>query len=183
MHKKSMPQPKKFTMRLPKFCLKKRTRMCEFKTFWTKAVLQEARFTHITKRKRNCSNPYVRPYSDTSFPTRLQRKKPRFFKILHIRLQALYHAHFYHLHDEKTLVHAILLSQSKDTFLNYLRGELAEFATACVENNFVTGKNLPKSLKVNSVIENFVLLVEYWNSTAFTDTPERLTEYFLIMNE
>lgn len=90
---------------------------------------------------------------------------------------------FYHLHDEKTLVHAILLSQSKDTFLNYLRGELAEFATACVENNFVTGKNLPKSLKVNSIIENFVLLVEYWDETAFTDTPEHLTEYFLIMNE
>ena len=90
---------------------------------------------------------------------------------------------FYHLHDEKTLVHAILLSQSKDTFLNFLRGELAEFATACVENNFVTGKNLPKSLKVNSIIENFVLLVEYWNETSFADTPERLTEYFLIMNE
>lgn len=90
---------------------------------------------------------------------------------------------FYHLHDEKTLVHAILLSQSKDTFLNFLRGELAEFATACVENNFVTGKNLPKSLKVNSIIENFVLLVEYWDETSFADTPERLTEYFLIMNE
>lgn len=90
---------------------------------------------------------------------------------------------FYHLHDEKTLVHAILLSQSKDIFLNFLRGELREFATACVENNFVTGKNLPKSLKVNSIIENFVLLVEYWDETAFTDTPERLTEYFLIMNE
>ena len=90
---------------------------------------------------------------------------------------------FYHLHDEKTLVHAILLSQSKDIFLNYLRGELAEFATACVENNFVTGKNLPKSLKVNSIIENFVLLVEYWNETSFADTPERLTDYFLIMNE
>lgn len=90
---------------------------------------------------------------------------------------------FYHLHDEKALVHAILLSQSKDTFLNYLRGELAEFATACVENNFVIGKDLPKSLKINSIIENFVLLVEYWDSTAFADTPERLTDYFLIMNE
>lgn len=90
---------------------------------------------------------------------------------------------FYHLHDEKTLVHAILLSQSKDIFLNYLRGELAEFATACVENNFVTGKTLPKSLKVNSIIENFVLLVEYWDETSFADTPERLTDYFLIMNE
>ena len=89
---------------------------------------------------------------------------------------------FYHLHDEKTLVHAILLSQSKDVFLTYLRGELKEFATACVENNFVNGKDLPKSLKVNSVIENFILLVEYWDSTAFADTPEKLTEYFIVMN-
>lgn len=89
---------------------------------------------------------------------------------------------FYHLHDEKTLVHAILLSQSKDVFLTYLRGELQEFATACVENNFVNGKDLPKNLKVNSVIENFILLVEYWDYTAFADTPERLTEYFIVMN-
>lgn len=89
---------------------------------------------------------------------------------------------FYHLHDEGDLVHAILLSQSKDVFLSYLRSELSEFATACVENNFVAQKNLPKSLKINSVIENFVLLVEYWDDTAFTDTPERLTEYFIQMN-
>lgn len=89
---------------------------------------------------------------------------------------------FYHLHDESELLHAILLSQSKDVFLSYLRTELREFATACVENNFVAQKNLPKSLKINSVIENFVLLVEYWDETAFTDTPERLTEYFIQMN-
>ena len=79
-------------------------------------------------------------------------------------------------------MHAILLSQSIDVFLTYLRGELKEFATACVENNFVNGKDLPKSLKVNSVIENFILLVEYWDSTAFADTPEKLTEYFIVMN-
>lgn len=89
---------------------------------------------------------------------------------------------FYHLHDEKTLVHAILLSQSKSVFLSYLRGELKEFASACVENNFVGNKDLPKPLKINLVIENFILLVDYWNGTAFSDTPERLTEYFIVMN-
>ena len=89
---------------------------------------------------------------------------------------------FYHLHDESVLLHAILLSQSKDVFLSYLRSELNEFATACVENNFVAPKDLPKTLKINSVIENFVLLVEYWDQTSFADTPERLTEYFIQMN-
>lgn len=89
---------------------------------------------------------------------------------------------FYHLHDEKKLVHAILLSQSRDVFLNYLRGELKEFATACVENNFVAGKNLPKELKINSVIENLILIVSYWNDTDFSQTPEKLTEYFISMN-
>lgn len=90
---------------------------------------------------------------------------------------------FYHLHDEKALVHAILLSQSKDVFLNYLRGELTEFSDACVENNFVGDKDLPKTLKVHSVIENFILLVDYWDYTDFSDTPEKLTEYFLIMSK
>ncbi len=90
---------------------------------------------------------------------------------------------FYHLHDEKALVHAILLSQSKDIFLNYLRNGLKEFATACVDNNFVTQKNLPKELKINSIIENFVLIVEYWDHTSFQNTPESLTDYFLLMNE
>ncbi len=90
---------------------------------------------------------------------------------------------FYHLHDEKRLVHAILLSQSKDTFLNYLRNGLQEFAYACVDNNFVTQKNLPKELKVNSIIENFVLILLYWDKTDFKNTPESLTDYFLLMNE
>ena len=41
---------------------------------------------------------------------------------------------FYHLHDEKTLVHAILLSQSKDIFLNYLRGEPAQILESQFDN-------------------------------------------------
>lgn len=89
---------------------------------------------------------------------------------------------FYHLHDEKHLVHAILLSQSADTFLSFLRSELNEFATACVENNFVKNDALPRSLKIKSLIESFVLIVEYWNEQDFAQTPEKLTEYFISMN-
>lgn len=89
---------------------------------------------------------------------------------------------FYHLHDEKHLVHAILLSQSADTFLSFLRSELNEFATACVENNFVKNDALPCSLKIKSLIESFVLIVEYWNEQDFAQTPEKLTEYFISMN-
>ncbi len=90
---------------------------------------------------------------------------------------------FYHLHDKKTLVHAIMLSQSKDTFLNYLKSGLTELATACVDNNFVKSKNIPKSLRVSSIIENFVIILQYWDDTAYAETPEHLTEYFLTMNE
>jgi len=89
---------------------------------------------------------------------------------------------FYHLHDEKKLIHAILLSQSKDIFLNFLRGEVREFATACVENNFVAKKSIPDELKVCSVIENFIIVVDYWHRQDFRETPEKLTEYFIEMN-
>lgn len=89
---------------------------------------------------------------------------------------------FYHLKDEKELIHAILLSQSKDTFLDYLRAEITEFATACVDNNFVEDKKIPREIKINSVIEGFILLVKYWDNTKFTETPEVLTDYFLKLN-
>lgn len=182
MHKKYPQRRKRFTTHLQAFCLKKNTATCAYKTFWTQAVWHAARSMPITKQKKICSNRYARRFSDTCFHTLSRKNKATIFQVVNIRLQALHHSHFLSLARRKTLVHAILLSQSKDVFLTYLRGELNEFATACVENNFVNGKDLPKSLKVNSVIENFILLVEYWDSTAFADTPEKLTEYFIVMN-
>lgn len=85
----------------------------------------------------------------------------------------------YHLHDEKTLIHAILLSQGRDLFLEYLRSALDEFATACVDNGFVKKKNVPRELRVDLVKESFILIVKYWDKTGFKDTPETLTEYFI----
>ncbi len=85
----------------------------------------------------------------------------------------------YHLHDEKTLIHAILLSQGRDLFLEYLRSALDEFATACVDNGFVKTREVPRELRVDLVKESFILIVKYWDKTGFKDTPETLTEYFI----
>ena len=89
---------------------------------------------------------------------------------------------FYHIKDESRLIHAILLSQSKAIFLDYMREGVREFATACVVNGFVDLKGLPEKLKVRSVIESFILIIEYWSDAGFSDTPEKLTDYFLKLN-
>lgn len=52
---------------------------------------------------------------------------------------------FYHIKDESRLIHAILLSQSKAIFLDYMREGVREFATACVVNGFVDLKGLPEN--------------------------------------
>lgn len=88
----------------------------------------------------------------------------------------------YHLHDEKTLIHAILLSRSRDLFLEYLRAAIDEFATACVDNGFVSTKSVPRELRLDVVKESFILVVRYWDKTDFKETPETLTEYFIGLN-
>lgn len=89
---------------------------------------------------------------------------------------------FYHLYDEKYLIHAILSSRSKDIFIDYLREEVVNFATACVQNNFVNDKELPQELKINNVIESFIVIINYWNKSDFKESPEKLTDYFVVMN-
>lgn len=89
---------------------------------------------------------------------------------------------FYHLRDERELITAIFGSQSKDVFLEFLRQSLEIFAVACVENNFVRNKELPERLKIDAVVENFILIIKYWIGTDFSETPERLTEYCITIN-
>lgn len=65
-----------------------------------------------------------------------------------------------------------MLSQSKAIFLDYMREGVREFATACVVNGFVDLKGLPEKLKVRSVIESFILIIEYWSDAGFRTRPK-----------
>lgn len=89
---------------------------------------------------------------------------------------------FYHLHDEKQLIAAIFLSQSKDIFSEYLRESIRPLAVRCVESNFVPMQDLPKDIKINSIVENFLVIIRYWIDTDFKQSPEQLTEYFITIN-
>lgn len=138
---------RKSTTPFRKFCSLKTTTTWGFRTCWTKAASQEVPFTRTTKRRKIYWNRSARRYFRTCFRTFWKRKKPRLFPLVDFWLQAFHNAHFYHIKDESRLIHAILLSQSKAIFLDYMREGVREFATACVVNGFVDLKGLPENWK------------------------------------
>ena len=77
---------------------------------------------------------------------------------------------------------AIFLSQSKDVFSEYLRESIRPLAVRCVESNFVPMQDLPKDIKINSIVENFLVIIRYWIDTDFKQLPEQLTKYFITIN-
>lgn len=52
----------------------------------------------------------------------------------------------------------------------------------CVESNFVPMQDLPKDIKINSIVENFLVIIRYWIDTDFKQLPEQLTKYFITIN-
>ena len=42
--------------------------------------------------------------------------------------------------------------------------------------------NLKSIIKINSIIENFLVIIRYWIDTDFKQSPEQLTEYFITIN-
>lgn len=52
----------------------------------------------------------------------------------------------------------------------------------CLDNNFFKKKNLPKYLQINSLINNFILLMDYYDFVDYNVKPEQLTEYYIILN-
>ena len=89
---------------------------------------------------------------------------------------------FYHIHDNKDIINAIFKSESKDIFLNEMRQELKEFSQAMVSNHYVKEKSIPENLRYRSLVESFIITLEYWVDNNYTETPELLTEYFIELN-
>ena len=73
--KKSMQQPRKSTTLLPRFCSKKSTATCAYRTYWTRAAWRAALSMPTTKPKRICSNPFAPPFSGMYSPTHWKRSK------------------------------------------------------------------------------------------------------------
>ena len=89
---------------------------------------------------------------------------------------------FYHLQYGKSVIRGILSSSSRNLFFNCLKNDFAKFAEIGLDNNFFKRKNLPKYLQINSLINNFILLMDYYDFVDYNVKPEQLTEYYIILN-
>lgn len=85
---------------------------------------------------------------------------------------------FYHLHDEKELISAILSSESKDIFINNMKDVINPISNIIIKNNSIANNNLPMELSLNKVTELFVVVMDYWFKNNCLETPEKITTYF-----
>lgn len=89
---------------------------------------------------------------------------------------------FYHLHDEKELITAILASESRETFLRDMRLHVMPIIERLINERLVKSINVPDDLLKNKVCEDFILTVVYWFENDCTESPEKIKDYFFNMN-
>ena len=85
----------------------------------------------------------------------------------------------YHIKDEKELIKGILLSTANTLFLSEFKKYLKKFANSYFNNYKYNDELIPLELKKQVMIDNFITLLNYWISDDFTETPEKLTDYFI----
>lgn len=89
---------------------------------------------------------------------------------------------FYHLHDEKKLISAILSSESKTYFIESLKEHLKPITDIIINNKLVKEKNIPSELYCAMITNSFILTLEYWFNNNCKESPEAITKYFFEMN-
>lgn len=89
---------------------------------------------------------------------------------------------FYHLHDDKRLIQAILKSEGKSIFIENMKNHLAPLSNIIVKDNLVKNKELPTELHKAMVTDTFVLAIDYWFTNDCKESPEVITDYILEMN-
>lgn len=128
--------------------------------------------------KEACQNIFDHVFSHT-----LTEEKSHDFSKSSIFDYTHYITHlFYHIHDEKIFVKSILNSELKFFFMDNFKLGFYDFANTCLTKQFFNNKNLPSQIKILAILNNFSLLIDYWNKTDFKETPEKLTEYFIVLN-
>ena len=88
---------------------------------------------------------------------------------------------FQHLQKNDNNILGLLSCPNNELFLRYFK---AEFCTL-IENQidlFISekNKNLPESFIINHVSSVFVETVRWWADNGMKETPEKITEYFLL---
>ncbi len=88
---------------------------------------------------------------------------------------------FYHIKDESSLIKGILNSNCNNIFLEEFKKNLYRLADSYFSNYPLTNKNIPLQLKKDILVNNFIVILEYWMNEDFLEAPETLTSYFITL--
>lgn len=89
----------------------------------------------------------------------------------------------YHLQDEKELIQSILGGTSKQRFFKSLREKMADLVSHALHEELFTSKDVPSPYQVQVIVESFLSLIEYWFATNLSESPEKMTSYFIEINK
>ena len=89
---------------------------------------------------------------------------------------------FYHLHDEKEVITAILSSEGRDIFLNNMRAHVSPIMDRLIGDRIIRRADIPEKLMRAKICESFILCVKYWFDNACFESPEKIRDYFFAMN-
>ena len=85
---------------------------------------------------------------------------------------------FYHILDEKLLFKGLFKSNGINVFLNEFRTQLSFFVNSYY-NSYPQNSNIPLELRRTMVIEDFIIILNYWVKNDFKETPEEIGEYYI----
>lgn len=89
----------------------------------------------------------------------------------------------YHLQDEKELISSILGSSCKTRFFKDLREKISDLTYHSLHEGIFVKKEVPEELQIQEIGESFLTLIEYWFSTGLSESPEKMTSYFIALHQ
>ena len=89
---------------------------------------------------------------------------------------------FYHIHDEKELIRGIVNSNGNALFIDGFKKHLFSLVDSYYAN-YLNANNIemPIELKKEVLVDNFITLLRYWVKNDFKESPEEMSNYFVVI--
>ena len=100
--------------------------------------------------------------------------KDAFFDYKHLIIHI-----FYHVQDEKELFKGILSSNGNEVFINEFKIHINKLVSSYFNNYPYRDESLiPLELKKEILVNDFIVILNYWVNDNFKETPENMGEYY-----
>lgn len=91
---------------------------------------------------------------------------------------------FRHLQENDRNIIELLSSQNNEIFLRYFKDNLKKLiVTQYADKGLLKNAQLPEDYLINHISSSFVEAVDWWLAHKMKETPEKMTEYFLLTVE